>query len=189
MGLYKAVTTGDSHACAQLAADNSVVCWGNNMDRQATSPTSVYFEVSAGGDRTCVRGYDNIVNCWGAGMSGGVKIGNTLFGQVSAGALRSCGLRKDHASISCWDDAGFQTVVKTGNFVEIGTGTANGCAIDNAGSISCWGPNSVDEPTSLAQLGPFSRVTSGDGYVCALRTMNKVAVCWGKDDVGQAEPP
>ena len=193
MGPFKSVTTGDSHGCAQHAADNSVVCWGNNRDGQATSPTSVYFDVSAGGDRTCVLGYDYIVNCWGAGMSGGVKIGNiqNQISQVSAGALRSCALRKDHTSVSCWDNGGTQTVVKMGNFVEIGTGASSGCAIDNAGSISCWGPTLVDEPTpaALAALGPFSHVTSGDGYACALKTADHLAVCWGKDDYGQAEPP
>ena len=64
---YTAISNGANLVCA-LAADGSVMCWGNDDEGQVSDrPRSGRFtQISSGDDHTCALRDDGAVICWGS---------------------------------------------------------------------------------------------------------------------------
>ena len=86
-----AIAAGNYHACALMATDGSVKCWGNNgygqigdgtIDVNRLVPVPVVglsapaIAISAGGDHTCALLNDGRMQCWGDNYEGQLGIGD-----------------------------------------------------------------------------------------------------------------
>jgi alpha-tubulin suppressor-like RCC1 family protein len=76
------------------------------------------------------------------------------------------------------------------NVDSIAAGTHHTCAITTIRTLYCWGRNAegqlgngtVNEsqnPVAVAAQSAFSAVGIGEGFTCALRTVDKKVLCWG----------
>ena len=140
------------------------------------------------------------------------------FVEISASGAEACGITTD-ASIECWGSAGecrdqegecsaaYGCRVKptSGTWKHVSVDMGNGCAIDAANSLTCWGcpiglgPAHLDGPFSAVHIPYASRVEDGslvalvgapsppdgsiaawDGvaYYCGVRP-DQSLVCWG----------
>ena len=90
-GGVSAIDAGDYHACALMAADGSVKCWGYNgygqigdgtSDNNRLVPVPVVgldapaIAISAGGNHTCALLNDGTIQCWGDNSEGQIGIGD-----------------------------------------------------------------------------------------------------------------
>ena len=126
----QAVTAGDGHSCALIAAGapTRVKCWGDNRLRQVDSTTTQFqplptqsatgvTSISAGESHTCGVTTGGDVQCWGSNVQkqlgyGGSNGTNTLvhgvnaYTQVAAGSTSSCAVTAATAipgnELYCW---------------------------------------------------------------------------------------
>jgi alpha-tubulin suppressor-like RCC1 family protein len=129
------VTCGRNHTCA-LFGDGTVRCWGSNIMKQSGSksreplvekPTAVKdadgaSDLAAGLFHTCALSEDQVL-CWGANMAGS--------------------LGRPTRSDSSWKA---QPVEGLGAAVtKVSSGGVTSCAIDDSGSVLCWGNNETGQ--------------------------------------------
>ncbi len=62
--VYRQVSAGTDYTCG-LKVDNTLACWGDNGNGQATPPAGSFKQVSAGYTHTCALKADNTLACWG----------------------------------------------------------------------------------------------------------------------------
>ena len=95
---FSSVSAGQEHICG-VKTDGSVVCWGDDRERQARPPGGSFASVSAGdGSHTCGVKTDGSVVCWGFPD---VAPPDGSFASVSAGRAHPCGVKTD-GSVVCW---------------------------------------------------------------------------------------
>ena len=181
-----AVAAGLVHTCAVTAAGEAR-CWGfnrfgqlgdgTNNERLTPVPvsglTSGVMAVHLGARHTCALTVGGAVRCWGS----------SLFGQVGDGGTTD---RLTPVPVS-----GIE-----GGFVAVAVGWAHACARTAAGTVKCWGVNSVgqlgDGSTTNRSFpvwvngpaGGVVAVTAGLGHTCA-RTATGAVKCWGWNNFGQ----
>ena len=68
----------------------------------------------------------------------------------------------------------------------VANGYEHVCAIDELGSINCWGRDNYDQVSNAPQ-GTFTSINSGLWHSCALKD-GAILECWGKNDVDQSFP-
>jgi len=84
---------------------------------------------------------------------------------------------------------------RTGAFIDVSAGGNHTCANSAAGSLYCWGINSLGQlgdgtttirlaPTLVRSAVSFAQVSAAAGYTCA-RTAAGATYCWGNNLVGQ----
>src|SRR5690242_13584922 len=61
---FRSVSAGAYHTCG-VRLDDTVACWGLNLDGQAKAPAGKFKSVSAGVRHTCGVRLDDTVACWG----------------------------------------------------------------------------------------------------------------------------
>ena len=61
----------------------------------------------------------------------------------------------------------------SGSFVWTGAGSDFSCALDDAGSVDCWGRN--DYGQTNAPSGSFLSLSAGATHFCAINTSNNVS--------------
>ncbi len=180
------VSVGEYHTCA-VTAMGGVKCWGNNRYGQLgdgtsnprTTPTDVVglssgvLAVSAGREHTCAVTATGGVKCWGSNEAG--RLGD--------------GTRNDR--IIPVDVVGLSSGVQA-----LSTGASHTCALTLAGSVKCWGANSVgqlgdgtddDRWTPVDVVGLSRGVQAlalGGWHSCAL-TADGGIKCWGRNNDGQ----
>lgn len=196
------VVHGRRHGCA-LEHDGSVWCFGENGSGQLGSGTT-------GGTPTAIPG--RVVE---AGT--GAPIGDASA--IGAGHDWACAVRTG-GSVWCWGNNGagqlgdnttdsspaaVQVVDAGGQpltgVVSVAGGECSTCALDQAGTVSCWGCNgngdlgdgttttrSTAAPVLDALGGaPIANVRAlhvGGGHVCVERDGGEV-LCWGQNNNGQ----
>ena len=94
------VSAGGGHTCA-VKLDQTLVCWGLNVDGQATPPAGTFSAVSAGSIFTCAIRTDATVACWGHDDEGSTTPPTGTFKAVSAGGAHACGIRTNDTLV-CW---------------------------------------------------------------------------------------
>jgi alpha-tubulin suppressor-like RCC1 family protein len=119
---------------------------------------------------------------------------------LSIGLNHGCAVGIDQ-SIQCWGS--YEQVVTnpptTGYFMQISSGGGkyvenvldstlvynyrHSCALDNSGSIHCWGDN-LDGQCDEAPSGIFIQVSAGGHHTCAINE-NKEIECWGSNYYSQ----
>ncbi len=70
--------------------------------------------------------------------------------------------------------------------VQISAGYYHTCALDSAGTITCWGFGGDGATTVPA--GTYTAVSAGQEFTCAIRT-DRTLACWGLNDLGQTSAP
>lgn len=179
-----------AHYCARKT-DNSVWCWGWNVDGQVGDGTSgtanqvraTPKEVSGinatalamGGRHSCALVLGQNVQCWGRNDLGQLGDNST--------ELRA-----------------LPVVVKTspstnlGQVTSLGNGSSHSCATRSNGEVWCWGANASYQlgqttPTSSSvairatSLTGAARVAAGESFGCAIAS--QAASCWGNNTYGQ----
>ncbi|WP_394358056.1 RCC1 domain-containing protein [Methylococcus mesophilus] len=100
-GRFKAVATGEIHACA-LRDDGSAVCWGNDAYGQIAAPEGTFKDIAAGKFHTCGLRFDGSVACWGRSDSGQLEVpAGEYFKALAVGGDQACGVRLD-GRMNCW---------------------------------------------------------------------------------------
>ena len=159
---FTQISTGYYHTCG-LQTGGIVSCWFlSNRYGQATIPpvdaALVYSQISSGGYHTCgLTSPDGLVVCWGAGA-------------VDTGVDPNLG----------------QSAPPAGSFSQLATGSTYSCALDQYGSMTCWGLNIGGTP---APAGPFADISAGVIHMCARLQSDKSIVCWGDNSYGQQNLP
>jgi alpha-tubulin suppressor-like RCC1 family protein len=124
-------------------------------------------------------------NFWCALLStGGVQCwGNNMYGQLGNGTTSS----------PMAQPSGPVAVTGVTNAVQIVAGSNFACALDNTGTVKCWGANSNGElgnGTTTSSSTPvvvgqgFSKLASGFSFTCGIYTSGGVG-CWGSNSNGQ----
>ncbi len=192
LGGVTAIAAGTDHTCA-LADGGSVWCWGWNRFGQTAAeiigeksftltPRKIpdlvnVIAIQAGGNHTCALQQNGRVRCWGDNYNGQLGVDRT---ENAVFDVRGTEL------------VGFDSVI------QIATGGAHTCALQQRGNVRCWGWNrdgqlgtgTRTERADITTPAPIvgqSRVTSvalGDGHLCAVDSIGTVW-CWGENDVGQ----
>lgn len=186
--------TGSAHACG-IGTDQKAYCWGSNSNGQlgdgtttsSNTPIAVLqgampagatiAAISTGNYTTCAVASDNNVYCWGISGSGPQWVNSTTPTAIARGAIPT------GASIKKIDI----------------DGGAN-CVLTGAGSVYCWGDNSLGTfgngtttnsatPVAIHQGAIPDGVTikdmdTGNYSVCAIGSDDHV-YCWGSNGAGQ----
>ncbi|HML52292.1 MAG TPA: putative Ig domain-containing protein [Propionicimonas sp.] len=180
------VAGGDEFACA-LTTEGSVQCWGRNN----------YGQLGNGSNT------DSTIPVQVTGLESGVSA-------ISIMAAHVCALTTE-GSVKCWGRNNYSQLgdATTTNrstpvtvpglpsgIAAVTTGSFHSCVLSNAGTVSCWGDNSVgqigDGTTTLRTTataatgltGPVARIQAGYSFTCAV-TMDGKALCWGQNTNAQ----
>jgi hypothetical protein len=60
---WQAVTTGTGHTCG-LKDDGTIICWGDNSNKQILSPSGTFAFIDAGEFYNCAVKINGGVDCW-----------------------------------------------------------------------------------------------------------------------------
>lgn len=184
---FEKIYAGLDHACG-LNNLGDVYCWGKNTYGQLGNGISSagithypqrinisgISKLALGAYHTCALTNDNKLICWGLNSAG--QLGN--------------GTNTDLYSPNV------ATPVLT-NIIDVTAGIAHTCAIDNVGSVKCWGegasyqlglgsPASQNVPTMTSITSNAEKIVSGafSNVTCAKMT-DGLLKCWGNNTNGQ----
>jgi alpha-tubulin suppressor-like RCC1 family protein len=129
-------------------------------------------KVSTGDSHTCALQTAGTVRCWGANNSGQVGSGTTTLAVTTPVA-----------------------VPDLSQVVSLSAGLEHSCALQAAGTVRCWGSNSVGQlgngtsidssvTVAVTGLSDAKALASGSSHNCAIQASGSV-VCWGLNSVGQ----
>ena len=172
LGSVSQVAVGNGYACAVLASNSALRCWGgvDGFDDNG-SPTVQPFPVP--GDLGAV----NNVAAFGSSASD-FNPGMCVVTKTNIG--------------KCWDAAG-TTLLSVSNVKTVAPGSSFACFINSSDLVVCPGftDNSGEEPVvgeALVlpkDLGKVSLLSSGPRFACALN-LAKAVKCWASTDYDQA---
>ena len=106
----------------------------------------------------------------------------TPYREVACHGNQCCALRETDDLVHCW---GTYSTPLPGPFETLGVGNSNGCGVNGAGVVSCWGDNTYGQSTPPP--GTFASLSGGEYHMCGLTT-DGAAICWGRNDQGQCDP-
>ena len=172
---FKAVASGEEHACALTADSNQIYCWGNNARGQLGNGsydkdnkglpnpglinTNIKFTtVTAKGYRTCALDDNNSAYCWGLGRT------NSSVSKpdaLSPKMLESQGLK----------------------FTSVTTELYRSCVLTTSQDVYCLDVNN-DRLAKLDTELKFTSIVSGDSHTCGITSTND-AYCWGTNYRGE----
>lgn len=152
-----------------LDAVDSVATQGYRAYRTLVAGVPVYSEAGA----TCVVERSRAVRCWGEGRLVGIA------GRAGANVMAP----------------GEAIPSLRATAVVMGLGFV--CALEEGGTVACWGANSACQLGALSDGGAYAQtpqrvpgltgvrsLAAGSGHVCALRDDGEV-LCWGQNSSGQ----
>ena len=115
------------------------------------------------------------------------------YRELASFGAQTCGLRTD-GHIRCWTTFVGRTVeVAEGVFEHLGQGAAHVCGITAEGAIGCppgpfIDPMAQNGPIGIPRGGPFSDVTGGHNFRCALERTGAIR-CSGGNALMTPRPP
>lgn len=187
------VRAGGHHTCA-LKPDGTVICWGRNVEGEATPPAALtsVAQLGAGGFHTCALKTNGTVVCWGSNQFGQATVpaGLTSVAEVSVGFYDTCALKTDGTAV-CWgyDFLGEATVPDgLSGIAHVSAGFYHSCAVKTDGTIACWGNDGFGEVSGLRGLTSATQVAAGQFHTCALKAEGTVS-CSGWDLYGMTIVP
>lgn len=174
-----ALTVGNGFTCVGFTG-RTVRCWGDNSDGQlGLGDTAARISwapltelprsssVSAGDLHACALAHSGDVWCWGANWAG--QLGLSTDGSPSTVPLQVPGLPHGVVALT----AGYNST----------------CALDEAGTVTCWGGRTAGSaaeaavPLAVPNLEGVAEVAVGTGHSCALTGGG--VTCWGANGSGQ----
>ena len=184
-GRFTSVSVGGGHICA-IRIDESVSCWRQNSEGEATPPQGTFAQVDAGSSHTCGVKADGSVACWGFDNFGQAAPPEGVFTSVSAGSRHTCGIKSD-GDVLCWgDDKDGRATPPEGVFTSVSVAEYYSCGVKDDGSVACWGDDKDGRATPPE--GVFTSVSAGEAHTCGIMT-NGLVACWGNTRDGLAAPP
>ena len=199
---HSPISAGERHACA-IRADRTLVCWGNDAERQASPPPGEFLSVSAGSFHTCGLRADNTVSCWGDNTDRQLNRPRGEFLSVSAGSRHTCGVTIDH-TVRCWGFEGFGlTEPPSGLFNTVSSGGNHSCGLRTDSTIQCWGDSTFGQAGAEDKTGTFAcsitgcrfelapipgqflYVSAGYTHTCGITIGDRIE-CWGDDSAAQS---
>lgn len=167
-----AVAAGDASSYA-LLSDGTVRAWGANgagqigdgTTTERLSPAPVLLPgaaiaLGAGSDHACAVLGGGAVRCWGSNTSGQVT-GTSASPAVATPAA---------------------TPVTSGA-VAVAVGASHTCALLAAGTVTCWGSNTLGQLTGAAGITGATAIAAGRRHTCVLA--GGAVKCWGDNGLGQ----
>lgn len=129
------ITTGNGFSCVLMGTYTQ--CFGDNTQGQASG---------LGADASIAT-----LEVATAAANGGWTFGSYRFLDISAGIDSTCAIRDTHpdrGTLHCWGrghhGSGKTPLPGGDDFVQVSTGRDHACAIDAAGTVSCWSWNAED---------------------------------------------
>lgn len=195
----RALTVGDTHACAILD-NNTVRCWGNgafgrlgygnqnnvgdNEIPGSVGPVNLgagrtATAIAAGQDHTCAILDTGVVRCWGSGF----------YGKLGYGNENHVGDNETPAA------AGTVNLGPGRTAVAIDAGPDTTCVVLDNAAVKCWGfggdgrlgyasSDTIGDDETPAAVGTVglgagaTSVATGNGHTCAILVGGSVR-CWG----------
>lgn len=181
---------GSAHTCA-VATGNVPVCWGYNVQGQATPPAGITVSsISAGVYHSCAVKTDGTPVCWGANNFGERDVPADIgtVSSITAAYLHTCAVKTNGTPV-CWGHPGRTTVPADTLVNSVSAGEGHTCAVRTDATPVCWGDgNAYGQTTPPAGIGTISSISSGNLHTCAVKT-DASAVCWGYNVSGQTNVP
>ncbi len=185
------VSSGADFSCALLAS-GQIKCWGandlgqlgNNSTVQSSVPVDVtgfsepvkQISVGFNGRHACALTQSGKIRCWG----------NNFYSQLGKVTLTA----------PYQSNVPVDLITPIDNVVQISSGVSHTCALQNTGSVLCWGGNyagqlgisyNVSYPNSVEVPGlkyNAIQISSGAYHTCAVTRAHHVK-CWGDNTSGQ----
>ncbi|MEO7112365.1 MAG: hypothetical protein ABI183_18110 [Polyangiaceae bacterium] len=212
------LSVGVQSACARLASDGSVWCWGSNnmgelgMPYQdgggfSSAPVRVgafsgVLQIALGAGQACAVLSDHTVTCWGR---------NAGSGDHSLGGALGHDPTTDEECLYGKCDPTPTAVAGLTDVAQVSIGSGQTCALKTDHTVLCWGDNLhgklghdpatdtfVDAssgsslydftPTLVAGLSNVVEIAAGISHTCAATADNRV-FCWGSNLYGQLGVP
>ena len=159
----------------------------------ADSPT-----LSAGARHTCAIDAADALHCWGDDSDGRTRVPADVAAwravAAAKGGCHTCGLALD-GSVRCWgcdangEVSGVPTVPGGNRWISVGAGKGVSCGVASVDrAVRCWG-RFMPQVGTNPWYGPWSRVTVGEDWVCALSANDARARCRGWSANGQTTVP
>ncbi|KAG9156703.1 hypothetical protein Leryth_021971 [Lithospermum erythrorhizon] len=159
-GPFKEISCGLGFCCSVVEFNDSVVCWGRNVDiaydiEYSFSNISM-MNVFVGGGHACGISVSGLVICKGNNDHGQLNVPSNSsyeFSGLALGANHSCAIRRLDNSIVCWGgNGGFSGGLVDGvSFESIVAGVDFTCGLVSSNfSVVCWG---VGWPNELYPVG------------------------------------
>jgi alpha-tubulin suppressor-like RCC1 family protein len=197
------VTAGQDFTCAGNFLNQTVYCWGNNVDGQfangmmASSPTPTpateidplfFSQMSAGDEYACgvnTNGPSAVVDCWGTNASGELGNGSLATPQPAPGSVDFGGTALS-SSVTIAASLGDPSIPVAGHT----------CLLDGLATIYCWGAGSAgqlgnglamiaaDTPVMVNSFGGATAIAVGVQHSCGINLTGQV-YCWGANMSGQ----
>ncbi|MEM9070004.1 MAG: hypothetical protein AAGE52_15965 [Myxococcota bacterium] len=179
-------------------------------------------ELSLAHDHACALDDAQGLFCWGRNQAGQLGTGDRVdrpepvplpgrWSSVSTGRQHTCALDVEEGSVSCWGDNTYRQlgvdmmevsvadrpmrVLATGPFTAVAAGSFSTCALQDAGSVVCWGSNDRGQlgrlplggfhgPAPIESERTFRALDCGRSHCCALSDESDL-YCWGWNTQGQ----
>mmetsp|Transcript_77313 Transcript_77313/g.218625 ORF Transcript_77313/g.218625 Transcript_77313/m.218625 type:complete len:430 (+) Transcript_77313:74-1363(+) len=190
------LTGGNAHVCGLLLKNNHTVCWGFNTTSVPLHPEyppppgsnfSKYEDWWKTVEATEVAPHE--YSDW-HGTPHDPPSGS--FMQLTSGFYHNCGLRVD-GTATCWGKDMFGEVSQVPNekFSFIDAGGSRTCGIlQEDRTVRCWGLHHMKKGEKKGKYyKAYHTVRVGEYHVCGLEEYSRMAVCWGFNLHGQADPP
>jgi alpha-tubulin suppressor-like RCC1 family protein len=223
-----AVVANDRDASPQDASNDGTVQEPGPDGSTDTPPRLKLDSVDVGYNHACAIDERQRLWCWGGNGLGQLGVNDdqdraapTRVGQtddwqaVALGRFHSCGLRA--GALYCWGASAFgqagaladtvrePSVVPApeGTWTAVTAGDWHSCALNDRGTVYCWGYNllgrlgdgrglgtdddpeaSVSTPIAVALARAATSIAAGAGHTCALDDLGAVW-CWGGGERGQ----
>ncbi len=161
--------------CAILT-DDTITCWGLNLDGEANAPAGTYKTLAAG-SHNCAIAIDDTITCWGRNWYGEANPPAGTYNTVAVGGwFHSCAIATD-GTLACWgrNDDG-KADPPAGTYTTLSTSSEHNCAIATDGTITCWGENWLGRTDAPA--GTYKTLSTSRYHNCAMATDDTIA-CWG----------
>jgi alpha-tubulin suppressor-like RCC1 family protein len=172
-----------------LMSDHSVYGWGSNTQEAVGNVGGDQYkpvrlpgvaniaQISAYFNHTCAAAQTGAVLCWGTQTNG--ELGEGQGAPATGGSAAPV------------------TVAGVSSAVQVASGGAHTCAVDQGGAVWCWGDNEFGQlaqpqpatgnfttAVQVPGLGAAAHVVAGDTHTCALLRSGTVS-CWGNNASGQ----
>lgn len=160
--------------------NNNPRCWGRNFFGESLSAPAVQFSaITAGAVHSCgIATADGSIRCWGYNASMELVSPAGSFSAISAGSRHTCAIESAATRrVRCW---GLQADGRTANqdaaFDAIDAGAAQTCGIRSDKTVTCWGFNAANPPST----NQYSRISTGFAHVCGILANGAIGSlsCW-----------
>ena len=180
-GQFVQLSGAATHTCG-LRQDGSALCWGEVTPTvpyafdgaPVISTPGWYDRLNSGGATTCGIRRDGLVTCWQTRSS--LRFAGNVFRDIAPreswryGAIAIDGI----LMYVRWNPTPWRSPAPSIAATRISAGTQHACALDDQGTIHCWGRGAVNPPS-----GQYVAIASSLDRACAIRSSDGQVSCWG----------